>query len=360
MKPSRFFFRKFKPEQFSKAQKAILAGLALATWVGGLTLLGGWHIVGGIGVLLSFVLLILLADLVGQVIPIRHHKAYERSLTVGFPMLLLVLWELIVHLGILNPRWFPPPSRIAVALWDLSVNYDPISKTSLLGRPWLIPNELVTHGLSGVVGLFQESHVWITLVRVFSGFVLGSVPGIIIGVIMGINRTVRLMLDTTMSAIYVLPKIAIFPIMMLIFADPFGEGPKIAVVAISAFFLVAINTMAGVQDIDTVYFEAGRNYGANGWQLFRHVIIPGALPVIVAGLRLALGTSLVVIVAIEFVRARTGVGFLTLYYWDIGVPEKMYAGLVVVMILGVLLTYGLQRLEMRVMPWQRKPGDSSR
>ena len=104
---------------------------------------------------------------------------------------------------------------------------------------------------------------------------------------MGMNRTIRLMLDATMSAIYVLPKIAIFPIMMLIFANPFGEGPKIAVVAVASFFLVAINTMAGVRDIDPVYIESGKNYGANRWQMFFHVIIPGAMPVIFAGLRLA-------------------------------------------------------------------------
>ncbi|MCB0108626.1 MAG: ABC transporter permease subunit, partial [Caldilineaceae bacterium] len=161
-----------------------------------------------------------------------------------------------------------------------------------------------------------------------------------------------LMLDTTMSAAYVLPKIAIFPIMMLLFADPFGEGPKVAVVAISAFFLVAINTMVGVRDIDPVLIQAARNYGAKGWQLFYHVIIPGALPVIFAGLRLALGTALIVIVAIEFVRAKKGVGFMTYYYWEILSTEKMYAGLVVVMVLGVLLTYGLQWVEKRVMPWE--------
>ena len=89
----------------------------------------------------------------------------------------------------------------------------------------------------------------------------------------------------------------------------------------------------------------GRNYGANRLQLFRHVILPGALPVIFAGLRLALGTALIVIVAIEFVRARKGVGFVTFYYWEVLVTEKMYAGLFVVMGLGVLLTFGLQWLE---------------
>ena len=87
--------------------------------------------------------------------------------------------------------------------------------------------------------------------------------------------------------------------------------------------------------------------------MFRHVIIPGALPVIFSGLRLALGTALIVVVAIEFVRARKGIGFLTLYYWEVMVPEKMYAGLVLVMLLGVILTAGLQWFESLVMPWQR-------
>ena len=165
-----------------------------------------------------------------------------------------------------------------------------------------------------MAALFAESHVLATLGRVFAGFIIGAVPGVLLGIFMGMNKTVRLMLDTTMSAIYVLPKIAIFPIMMLVFANPFGEGPKIAVVAISAFFLVAISTMTGVRDIDPIYIMAGKNYGAKRWQMFYHIIIPAALPVIFSGLRLALGTALIVIVAIEFIRAKKGVGFVTFYY----------------------------------------------
>ncbi|MGB1287799.1 MAG: ABC transporter permease, partial [Aggregatilineales bacterium] len=204
----------------------------------------------------------------------------------------------------------------------------------------------------GVQSLFNESHVFATLMRVFIGFILGATPGIIIGMAMGMNQTIRNMLDTTLSAVYVLPKIAIFPIMMLIFPDPFGEGPKIAVVAISAFFLVAINTMTGVRDIDPVYIQAARNFGAKRFQLFWHVILPGALPVIFTGLRLALGTGLIVTVAIEFVRAKIGVGRVILYHWEILSTEKMYAGLLMTMILGVVLTYGLQWIEHRVMPWR--------
>ncbi len=327
---------------------------ALLAWNAAFFAAGLWSHWWWAGLLGSFVLIVLIAERVGRHVPPRRRPLYERMLAFGFPLIALVGWELLVDAGILSPTWFPQPTRIAAALWDLTVSYDRFNGTSLIGRPWLIPQGWSDHGIAGVWALFAEGHVWATLSRVIAGFVIGSIPGILLGVVMGMNQTVRLMLDTTLSAVYVLPKIAIFPIVMLMFADPFGEGPKITVVALSVFFLVTINTMAGVRDIDPIYVMAGRNYGARGFALLRHVIIPAALPIIFAGLRLALGTALIVIIAVEFLRAKQGVGFMTYYYWEVLVPAKMYAGLVVVMLLGVLLTYALQWVERRVMPWQRR------
>lgn len=301
----------------------------------------------------GFVVLVLVCERIGRHVPPRARGTYERTLAFGFPAAVLALWQFAGDFGLINTTWFPQPSRIAAGMWDMIVRYDRFSGTSLIGRPWLIPQYFMQDGLAGVWTLLSESHVLATISRVLIGFVLGAVPGILLGVVMGINQTVRLMLDTTLSAIYVLPKIAIFPIVMLIFADPFGEGPKILVVALAVFILMAINTMAGVRGIDRVYLMAGRNYGANGWQMMRHVIIPGALPVIFAGLRIALGTAMIVIISVEFLRAKQGVGFITFYYWEVLNPEKMYAGLVVVMMMGVILTYLLQWLQRRLMPWQR-------
>lgn len=314
---------------------------------------GLWRPLWWLALLGNFVLIVAAAERIGRNVPPAYRKLYERTLAFGFPVLALVAWQWIVDAGILSPLWFPQPTRIAQALWDVTVKFDRFSGTSLIGRPWLIPSRFETEGWAGVYALFAESHVWATLGRVFAGFVIGAIPGILLGVIMGINRTVRLMLDTTLSAIYVLPKIAIFPIVMLMFADPFGEGPKITVVALSVFFLMTINTMAGVRDIDPVFLMAGRNYGARGFSLLRHVILPAAMPVIFAGLRLALGTALIVIISIEFLRAKQGVGFMTFYYWEVMNPERMYAGLFVVMVLGVILTYGLQAVQRWLMPWQR-------
>ncbi len=335
-------------------RKSSLSTIVFVLWNVALTSLGLWQSLWIVGLSVNFFLIVVMAEGIGRKVPVRYRKIYERGLAFGFPILLLISWELIVRAGILSPRWFPPPSRVLRALWNVSISYDSFTKTSLLGRPWLIPQKFAEDGFQGVLTLFTESHILRTMFRIFTGFFFGALPGIIVGVIMGMNRTVRLMLDTTMSAVYVLPKIAIFPIMMLVFSNPFGEGPKVAVVAIASFFLVAINTMAGVRDIDPVYIESGRNYGANRWQMFWHVIIPGAMPVIFAGLRLALGTAIIATVAIEFVRAKQGVGFLILYYWEIMVPEKMYAALVVVMALGALLSYGLQGVEKHVMPWKRE------
>jgi NitT/TauT family transport system permease protein len=331
----------------------------LAAFNGLVSLFGLWAALWWLAGLVDFVLLVLLAEAGAALVPARFARLYARALAVACPLVLVIGWEILVRAQILSPDWFPPPTRIVSALWQLATTFDEFSQTSLLGRPWLLPHRLAEDGVAGLAALHAESHLLATLVRVFLGFVIGAAPGILLGVVMGMSRTVRTMIDATLSAFYVLPKIAIFPIMMLVFPDPFGEGPKIAVVAISAFFLVTINTMVGVRDIDPVYLEAGRNYGANRWQLLRHVIVPGAMPVIFGGLRLALGTALIVIIAIEFVRAKTGVGFLTFYYWEILAPEKMYAGLLVVMLLGVLLTIGLQWVERLVMPWRREPDSHS-
>jgi len=307
-----------------------------------------------VGILLvDFVIIVFLLQQVSLLVPPQRMSTFEKAVAIGFPIILLGSWELLVRGGILHEEWFPPPTRIIVALWNLTVHYDEFTKTSLLGRFWLIPSIFPKEGWEGVKRLFLESHVNATVLRILAGFVCGSIPGLLVGVFMGMNRIVRTMLDPVISATYVVPKITILPLMMLIF-DPFGETYQIVTVGIGVFFLVLINTMTGVRDIDPIFLEAARNYGANRLQLFRHVIIPGALPFIFAGLRLGLGVGLVLVIAIEFLRGVKGVGYITWYFWEIMVVENMYGGLIIIMVLGILTTLGLQRLERWVIPWQRE------
>ena len=270
----------------------------------------------------------------------------DRLLSIGFPILLLVLWESAVALKWLDARFFPAPSTVGVALWNLIANGE------LLGPFWLLPGKVRAGDWSGVLKVFEEGHLWISLFRIFSGFLLGAIPGIILGVIMGMNRTIRVAFDPVISAVYVLPKIAILPLVMLIFG--IGEISNVVIVGIASFFLVLINTTAGVRDIEPIFIEAGQNYGASRWQMFYHVIIPGALPIIFAGLRLSLGTALIVIIAAEFVAAKYGLGYLIWFSWQTLLTENMFAGLVIIMILGALFTSGLQAIEKWLMPWQRE------
>lgn len=270
----------------------------------------------------------------------------DRLLSIGFPILLLLLWELTVRVGWLDWRFFPAPSTVMVALWDMT------AKGDLMGRLWLLPGLIAQGDWEGAQKVLAEGHLWVSLFRIFAGFFVGAIPGIVLGVVMGMSRSVRVALDPVISAVYVLPKIAILPLVMLIFG--IGETSKIVIVAISSFFLVLINTTVGVRDIEPIFFEAARNYGANRWQMFWHVIIPGALPVIFAGLRLSLGTALIVIIAAEFVAAQYGLGYLIWFSWQMLMTQNMFAGLVVIMILGALFTGGLQWIEHRLMPWQRE------
>jgi NitT/TauT family transport system permease protein len=194
--------------------------------------------------------------------------------------------------------------------------------------------------------------VGISLWRIFWGFLLGALPGVVVGLFMGMSRTLRAILDPIVSAVYALPKIAILPLVMLIFG--IGEMSKIILVAVATFALVLINVMAGVPGIDPILVEAAKSFGAARPQLFWHVILPGALPIIFTGLRLGLGVSLVVIIAAEFVAAKSGIGYLIWFSWSTLVTEEMFVGLMVISALGMAFTEGLKRLERLIIPWERE------
>lgn len=234
----------------------------------------------------------------------------------------LAFWEILARLKVIDPRFFPEPTKIFLAGWILLKN----------GELW--------------------NHLSISCLRIVLGFLMGSIPGIVLGLIMGMSRTIRIILDPLVAATYPLPKIAVLPLIMLIFG--IGELSKVVVIAIASFYLVLINSMNGVRGIPPILLEAGVNYGADKVNMFRHVILPGALPAIFTGLRLSLGVALVVIVAAEFVAADRGIGYLIWVSWQTLLIENMFVGFIVISILGVLTTVGLKKLEAYLMPWERE------
>jgi len=167
---------------------------------------------------------------------------------------------------------------------------------------------------------------------------------------MGLARPVRALLMPVVSAIYPIPKIAIYP--LVIFYLGIGEASKVSIVALSIFFLVLLNTMAGVLGLDRRYFQIARAYGAGPRELFTTVALPGAMPAIFTGLKLGMGFALIVIVGAELLGSDAGIGFLIWRSYQIFAIDQMYVGLLVTAVLGWLATISLDGLERVAMPWR--------
>ncbi len=244
----------------------------------------------------------------------------ERALAILSPLAVLGMWQLASNLGFIDLRYVPSPASVAEAGWDLTLS----------GQLW--------------------HHTGATLRRLVVGFILGAVPGVAIGMIMGLNRWVRAALDPLVAALYPIPKIAILPLLMLVFG--LGDGSKVAVVAMAVLFLTIISTTAGVMQLERIYFDVARNFGTPWHKLFLRVILPGVLPTVFAGMRISLGVSLVVLIGAEFVTSRSGIGYLIWTSWETLIVENMFVGIIVITVLGVVSTFFLHECERILIPWR--------
>lgn len=240
-----------------------------------------------------------------------------------FLISLLVLlggWEAAAATGLLREAFFPRPSVLGAQV------------VALVGDGTLLLHTRVTVG------------------RLLAAFVLAAIPGIAVGLAMGVWRSCRAALDPLIAAVYPIPSVLYLPIAALVLGR--GEGALVFTATVTSFFLIAINTMAGVRNLDRGLVEAAVHFGATGPRLFLKVLLPGTLPGILTGARLALGLSLIVVIAVEMVAAQEGLGALLWLSWQILKVRDMYASLLVIAALGLLSTYGLERLRARLLPWQ--------
>jgi NitT/TauT family transport system permease protein len=244
----------------------------------------------------------------------------EQLIGIASPLLLLALWELAARAGLIDTRFFPAPSTV-------------IMRLVLLAQT----GEL-------------ELHLWASLQRLFWGFLLGGIPALLLGLAMGLYRPVRIAIDPLVAATYPVPKSAILPLVLLIFG--LGEMSKVVMVALGVFYPILINTVAGVRNIQPIYLDVGRNFGATGWQVFRTIALPGALPNIMAGVKLGIGMGLILIAIAEMIGAREGIGYMIWNAWQILAVDTMYVGLMVIAILGFLFNLILDAVEHAFVPWR--------
>jgi ABC-type nitrate/sulfonate/bicarbonate transport system permease component len=248
----------------------------------------------------------------------------ELFIAIASPLLILLVWEIVVRIHLLDARFFPAPSSVIV--------------------------ELVLLAQSGQ--LFVD--IGWTLLRVVIGTLLGTIPGVVLGIFLGLSPLVRAFVQPAISALYPVPKIALFPLVMLIFG--IGEASKWAIVAVAVFFQVFYSTLAGVVNIDRIYLDVASNFKASRWQTFYSVAIPGALPFIFTGFQLGLGMALIVVVIAENFGTQVGVGFLIWRSWQIFEVRDMYVGLIVVALMGYCFQLLLQRLQKAIIPWKKDGG----
>ena len=246
-----------------------------------------------------------------------------------------------------DDTWYYGPIAMALFLvfWEVSVIVAEIPEL-YLPRPSIVVTTLVD--------LFLHKNLaydlGLTMFRIFGGFFLAAVVGIALGILMGMSRRIYAICDIFVAAIYPVPKISLVPL-LVIWLDS-GDAFQIALSALGCVFPILVNTIIGVRQCDEGLILAARDLGASRVQIQRKVVLPAAVPAIFGGLRLALGISIILVVAAEMQTARFGLGAKLQLAGQILETGQVFAILLLLSILGVLLTKGQEKLDRLVSRWR--------
>ncbi len=229
-------------------------------------------------------------------------------------------WELSTRLEIINPFYFPPFSKIVEKGYELFA--------------------------SGVIW----EHMWFSLTNFAVGFIISIVLGVALGVPMGWYKNVSKTFDPLLSGIYATPLIALLPLIIMLFG--LGAISKIIMTVLAAVFPILINTMVGIANTDYRLINMARAFGAKDNQIFRKVSLPGSLPYIVAGMRVALGRALVYIVVAEQYGAATGLGYLSSVAAQRFQMAAMFVPILIIAGMGAGLNEVLKNVEHHLEKWK--------
>ena len=232
----------------------------------------------------------------------------------------VVLWELVTRTGWVPALFLPSPSGVIES-----------------GIEMLASGELLVH-------------VATSLRRLLLGFGLGALLGVSVGLAVGFFSLAEAIGTPLIAATFPIPKIALLPLLILWLG--IGEASKVAVIMLGVFFPMAINTYTGVRNADPLLIRAAVSFGAGRFSLIRKVMLPSALPMIFAGLKLGAGTALLLLVAAEMIAANAGIGFLVLHAQNLMETTKLMVGIVLLSFLGIVSHWLLVRLERLAIPWK--------
>ncbi|MFI6350981.1 ABC transporter permease [Streptomyces sp. NPDC050560] len=235
-------------------------------------------------------------------------------------VVVLVVWEISSRTGAVDPAFASRPTKVAPAVWD-----------------YVTSSQFATDGKhSGTAFLF--------------GLLLSVAVGVVLGILMGWFRWVHRALDYSVSLAYAAPRIALVPILVLWFG--IGTQTEVYVIFLMSVFPVLINTISGIRTVAPELIELARAFNARPWQLLWTVLLPSSLPSILAGVRIAIGTSLIGMVVAEFLASTSGVGYMINSAASNFQPDQVFAGVVIVTVVGLLLSELLKWVESRAERWR--------
>jgi len=253
----------------------------------------------------------------------RLRTVKQIVLGIGFPLFLLLLWELAARAGVIDQRFFPAPSRIAAGMAALLS--DPGERERLL------------------------FDIGATYHRLALGYVIGSVLGVVTGVTMGLSTNARFALGPLVNATFPTPKLAIFPLLIVMFG--LGDASKVALIAFGVFYMTCLSTLSGVLYSNPLHHDVATAFRIPAWTRWSRIVVPAALPSIVTGLKLGLGQALILVVSAEFVAADRGLGQFIWDSWQVLDVSRMFVGLVVVALTGGAAVLIGEIMERRLIPW---------
>ncbi|MBK1615790.1 ABC transporter permease [Rubrivivax gelatinosus] len=243
----------------------------------------------------------------------------QRALPWLLPVLLLLGWEIASRAGWLSSRVLPEPWAVVTALGTL-----------------LRSGELL-------------HHVAISSGRALAGLAIGGGLGLVLGLLTGSFRFFETLLDTSFQMLRNIPALALIPLVILWFG--IDETAKLFLVAVGVFFPIYLNTFHGIRSVDKGLIEMARSYGLSGWALYRHVILPGALPSILVGLRFSLGLMWVLLIVAETISAQAGIGYLTMNAREFLQTDVVLVGILLYALLGKLADVLAKALEQWWLRW---------
>ncbi|WP_323884297.1 taurine ABC transporter permease TauC [Aeromonas hydrophila] len=248
-------------------------------------------------------------------------RLWVSLLTLGA---LLALWWLVARLGLISPLFLPPPAQVLQQFATLA-------------------------GPQGFMDATLWQHLAASLQRILIALAAATLCGVTVGLAMGLSPTLRGMLDPLIELYRPVPPLAYLPLMVIWFG--IGETSKVLLIYLAIFAPVAMATLAGVQGAKQVRLRAARALGASRWQVLWYVIVPGALPDILTGLRIGLGVGWSTLVAAELIAATRGVGFMVQAAGEFLATDVVLAGILVIALIAFTLELGLRALQRRLTPW---------